>query len=274
MRRIVHLSDLHFGKIDERNIAPLLLRIKHIHPELVVISGDLTQRGTKREFQKARDFIISLALPVLAVPGNHDVPYYDVWNRLCSPYGRFTQFITPITSDRYTDEEIVIVGLNSVRQLSFWGGRIAERELARVEDIIKDVPTDGIRIVFMHHPLALPSAKEWHSDPFHNVVSGSERAMQRLANAHVDIFLTGHLHVFSIANTTEHYKIENYAGLIVQAGTALSSRLRGETSSFNVITTEKQLITVENYRRNVEIDDFTLVSAMTFDKGEQGWKSA
>src|SRR6185503_14406687 len=113
MRTIVHLSDLHFGRLDARIVAPLLAAIGSVSPHLIAISGDFTQRARRRQFGEARAFIQSLEHPYLVVPGNHDVPLYDVARRFLRPLARYRQFVADDLEPSHVDDEIAVVGLDS-----------------------------------------------------------------------------------------------------------------------------------------------------------------
>src|SRR6188474_1283976 len=130
MRTIVHLSDLHFGRLDERIIPPLLDQIDRLAPDLVAISGDLTQRARRRQFEHARAFLNRMPYPRLVVPGNHDVPLFNLAARLLDPFGGYRRHISPDLEPAHIDREMAVVGLNSARALTTGGrGRL---NMARV----------------------------------------------------------------------------------------------------------------------------------------------
>ncbi len=272
MRTIVHLSDLHFGAVDDKKIAPLLSCINLLDPDLVVISGDLTQRATISEYNAARAFIRSLDRKTLVVPGNHDIPYFNIWKRFLAPFERFNRYILAVSSDVYVDEEIAIIGVNTVQRFAFTEGRITTTELERIEKVFEKIPRDVMRVVFTHHPLELPTPKGEGHTHTHHLVHGSHKAMLRLAKAKIDMFLSGHLHIFNLTDTSVRYKIADYGGLIVQAGTALSTRLRGEGGSFNFIRLERPHVTVEQYQSEGITPNFTLASVTKFAETPSGWK--
>ena len=206
------------------------------------------------------------------VPGNHDIPYYDLWRRVLAPLERFHRYISSVSSDVYIDDEIAVVGMNTVQRLAFTRGRITNAELTRVEKIFADIPTHVLRVVFAHHPIALPAPSLAHHRHMHQVVHGREKAITRLSNAKVDVFLSGHLHVFNVADTSVGNKIAGYGGVIISAGTALSTRLRGEDSSFNVVKLEGGHITVDHYRFDDDVREFNLRTTAQFAETPSGWK--
>src|SRR5947209_5419336 len=132
MRTIVHLSDLHFGRIHEPATEPLVRQIVALQPQLVVISGDLTQRARTSQFQEARRFLESLPQPQIVVPGNHDVPAYNLVRRFLDPLKRYRQYITSDLLPTYIDDEIAVFGLNSARSLTTQYGKLRERDIAAV----------------------------------------------------------------------------------------------------------------------------------------------
>lgn len=270
MRTIVHLSDLHFGTVDKKKIAPLLMRINALEPDLVVISGDLTSRATVGEYKEARAFVRALQKKTLVVPGNHDIPFYNLWGRLLTPFARFNRYISPVSSDVYIDEEIAVIGMNTVQRFAFTRGRLTDTELTRAETMFEKAPEFAVRVVFTHHPIELPPVeKNVHT---HGVVYGGTKAIARLAKAKVDVFLSGHLHVFNVTDTSARYKIEGYSGVVIQAGTALSTRLRGKSSSFNVLQIQWSDITVLHYQYQENVSEFQFVGATRFTRTAFGWK--
>jgi len=245
VRTIVHLSDLHFGRLDERVLPPLLAHIRSLAPHLVVVSGDLTQRARRQEFLRARQFLDELGLPRLVIPGNHDVPLYDVAARLFSPFANFTRYITGDLEPVFADDEMIVVGLNSARSVILQGrGRLNESQVDRAAARLMAAPTDAIKIVITHHPFDLP---ETHGAQ--HLVGRSQMAMERFAAAGAHVFLAGHLHLSHIGHTGARYQIAGHDALVVQAGT-LSTRLRGEVPAFNLLRIQRPEIAVEQHHWN------------------------
>src|SRR2546421_12848536 len=115
MRRLVHLSDIHFGSVDRTILLPLIETVQRIGPHLVVVSGDLTQRAKPSEFAEAKAFLNQLPGPQLVVPGNHDVPLYNPYARFVGKLKLYQRYITPNLEPSYIDEEIAVVGINTAR---------------------------------------------------------------------------------------------------------------------------------------------------------------
>jgi 3',5'-cyclic AMP phosphodiesterase CpdA len=160
-RRIAHISDLHFGRIDPAVGDGLIRSLSETRPDLVVASGDFTQRARHREFAAARAFLDRLPGPVFAVPGNHDLPAYNLLERVWNPYRRYRKYISPDLEPIWRDGEVGIVGIKSSRRVPLattWAiGAIGRRQLERSARLDK-MPEELVRIVVVHHPLLLPES--------------------------------------------------------------------------------------------------------------------
>lgn len=267
MATIAHLSDIHFGRVDPRIVDPLVDATIAIAPELVVMSGDLTQRARRRQFQQARACLDRLPKPLLVIPGNHDVPLWDVALRFTDPYGRYRHYIQQDLDPVFSSDEFIAVGLNSARTFPFHGGgRLNEIQVDRAATRLRLAPTGALRIVVTHHPFDLPSTV--HAQK--HLIGRSEMAMQRLAEAGADVFLAGHLHVHHVGHTATRYKIAGHSALLIQAGT-LSTRHRGEANSFNVLRIAGGEIEVERYDWNVATGTFQPAWSKSFRRTNDGW---
>ena len=266
MRTIVHLSDMHFGRVDSRLVAPLVRTIHTIAPNLVALSGDLTQRARRSQFQQARAFLEQLPFPLLVVPGNHDVPLYNIAARFLNPYGGYRRYIERDLEPVYQNDEMIAVGLNSARALPFHGGgRLNGAQVARAAARLRSAPPDAVKIVVTHHPFDLP---EGHGDE--HLIGRSDMAMQQLAAAGADVFLSGHLHVSHVGHTAERYQIAGHSALVVQAGT-LSTRGRGELNTINVLRLARPRITIERYTWDEAGQAFQPSWSGTFQQSPDGW---
>jgi len=266
MRTLVHLSDLHFGRVDEQIIKPLISAVTDINPDLVAVSGDLTQRARSQQFREARAFLDALPQPQIVVPGNHDVPLHNVFSRFLQPLDKYKRHITDDLHPSYVDEEIVVVGVNTARSLTIKGGRINEDQVARIREQLCASNDDLIKTVVTHHPFDLP---EGHSE--RDLVGRSQMAMTGLAECGADLFLAGHLHVSHAGHTAKRYNISGHSALVVQAGTASSTRGRGEANSFNVIRIHRPDIIVERLEWRPESLTFAVASQERFRHTSDGW---
>src|SRR5215211_5624613 len=151
MRTIIHLSDLHFGRVNPLLLDPLLQVVREVKPDLVAISGDLTQRARSYQFQQARSFLDALPKPQIVVPGNHDIPLHNLFARFIEPLTKYKRYITDDLQPSYQDEEVVIVGVNTARSLVFKGGRINEIQVSRLRDKFCSFGEDVVKVIVTHH---------------------------------------------------------------------------------------------------------------------------
>ena len=241
MRTIVHLSDLHFGRTDPALIEPLLAALASIRPDVVAVSGDLTQRAKQKQFEEARDFLARVPAPQVVVPGNHDVPLYRVWERFLSPLGKYRRIIQDDLEPSFVDDEIALLGVNTARSLTFKGGRINEEQLASIKRRLAPLAESVTKVVVTHHPFDLPDET---GDV--DLVGRAREAMEVFSRCGVDLLLAGHFHL-SQAGESRRDEIAGYSALVVQAGTATSTRGRGEENSFNTLRVQRDEIVVERW---------------------------
>src|SRR5438552_10851343 len=156
MARLIHLSDLHFGAHDPRLVAAVAERVDEEEPDVVVISGDFTQRARTEQFHEACKFLERLrerGLEVLGVPGNHDVPLYDVLRRFLSPLTRYRRFIDESLCPFIELPEVVVLGINTARSLTFKDGRINQDQVEFIRETFARTASETVRILVTHHPL-------------------------------------------------------------------------------------------------------------------------
>ncbi|QGZ42003.1 3',5'-cyclic AMP phosphodiesterase CpdA [Pseudoduganella flava] len=267
MRTLVHLSDIHFGRVDDRLLAPLRATVEAVQPHVVVVSGDLTQRARSAQFQAARAWLDTLPQPQIVVPGNHDIPLYNVAARFLTPLTKYRRYITPNLAPEYVDDEIAVMGLNTARSLTIKDGRVNRDQVARLQERMAKVDQRLTRIVVTHHPFDLP--EQFDED---DLVDRAPMAMEAFARCGVDLLLAGHLHASHSGNSARRYKIAGYAALVVQAGTATSTRGRGETNSFNVLRIDQEEIQVERYGWKEETGAFEVVTIEVFRRAGNSWQ--
>ena len=230
MRTLVHLSDLHFGRIDPAVLEPLAHAVTEARPDVVVVSGDLTQRARRAQFRAAAEFLARLPRPQIVVPGNHDVPLYDVARRFLAPLARFHRHVHAEPFPEHVDDMLAVIGVNTARSLVFKGGRINREQVAALARRFDALPPGLVRIVVSHHPFEEgPHATE------RDRVGRAAMALRAFGACRVDLFLSGHLHRTHAALRVERHAEAGYANLVIHAGTASSTRGRGEANAFNVL---------------------------------------
>lgn len=238
MTRIAHLSDLHFGAEIPEVVEALAEDVARARPDLIAVSGDLTQRARIREYIAARAFLHRLPAPVLAVPGNHDMPSFELVERFTDPWRRWRRHVGPEVEPVWTDDRVAVVGLNTARRGGFdleWErGRVGRRRLARLEAKLAALPRHLIRIVVAHHPFAAPAAS-----PRAPLVAGALAALGAFVRHDVRMVLSGHLHLPDIAPARDLPPGARL--LLVQGSSATSHRLRGAPNAWHLITVEGEV---------------------------------
>jgi 3',5'-cyclic AMP phosphodiesterase CpdA len=234
MARITHLSDVHFGANDPKIVAATEAWLQQQQPDLVIISGDFTQRARVNQFREASAYINRLrasGLKLLMVPGNHDVPLYDIVRRFAAPLDRYKRYISNDLCPWFENDEVAVLGLNTARSLTFKDGRLNREQLRLLHERFDPVPGGKTRILVTHHPLfAMPIGE---GGELSEAVGRHKDAIKAVCEAGVHIALAGHFHQTYAEAAGK--MVENAGkSLIIQAGTATSTRLRNEQpQSFN-----------------------------------------
>jgi len=272
MARLIHLSDLHFGAHDQRLVDAVADRVDEEKPDLVVISGDFTQRARTEQFKEACDFLERLrdsGHDVLAVPGNHDVPLYDVFRRFLSPLTRYQRYIDDTLCPVHQLAGVTVLGINTARSLTFSEGRINEEQIQFIRDTFSRSDPAAMRVLVTHHPLfALPVGE---TGEVKQAVGRSELALDAAGEAGVDMLLAGHHHTAS-SHSARDLVTRAGPALVVQAGTATSIRLRDESQSFNRIDIEAETVTLT--LQNWSGDKFESSTAQKYVREGDHWRIA
>lgn len=270
MSRLVHLSDLHFGAHDPVIVSAVERYVDFARPDLVVVSGDLTQRARTEQFEEACRFLERLreaGHEVLAVPGNHDVPLYDVLRRFLSPLTRYRRFIDETLCPVHLIKGATVVGINTARSFTIKDGRINSEQVEFVRASFARSDPSLARILVTHHPLfALPVDA---SGALGRAVGRQELALDAIDRFGVDLLLAGHNHR---ASTHHARDLVTRAGgaLVIQAGTATSVRTRDEEQSFNLIEIADGVVTVALL--SWVKDCFEPGQPVQYRKDERGWQ--
>jgi 3',5'-cyclic AMP phosphodiesterase CpdA len=268
MTRIVHLSDLHFGAHDERLVRAVDGEVDALKPDLVVISGDFTQRARTEPFREACQFLEGLrdrGHEVIGVPGNHDIPLYDVLRRFFSPLARYRRFIDETLCPFVELPGVAVLGINTARSLTFKDGRINKQQVEFIRETFSRVASDAMRVIVTHHPLfALEVGGE-----VERAIGRQELALDAVEESGVDIVLAGHAHHASSQDASD---LVTRAGgvLVVQAGTATSTRVREQEQSFNTvdIVDRSATVTVHAWKR----DEFKANDAQRYQRQDGRWR--
>ncbi len=256
MPRFLHLSDLHFGTKHVTHLSDLILvEIARWKPEAVVVSGDFTLRGRHSEYQEARAFIAKIKSPLLAVPGNHDQPFFAPIERLLSPMRRYRRYIHATPDATLNVPGLTIVGLNDNRPIAP-GGFWSSTQRAWLAAELARAPRDSVKVVVSHHHFLWGG--KWRPAGFW----GPSGTLKWLRSQGVRLVLNGHTHVPTAAETPEGV-------VVVRAGTATCSRTRqGWGNTYNVIQVDSEQIVVSILKYSETEDAFVQVQQSSFSRSK------
>ena len=265
MRTLAHISDLHFGRVAPALLEPLRETLAEVAPDVLVVSGDLTQRARASQFCAARAYLDTLPYRRIVVPGNHDIPLYNILARFAAPLRNYRRIVSEDMEPAFIDDEVAIVGVNTARSFTFKGGRINEEQVERVKALICPLPESVVKVLVTHHPFDVPRGES----ELGHIVGRARMALEKLAGCGADLLLSGHLHETHVGKTAERYRIAGVSALVVQAGTATSNRTRESTNSFNVLRVSPRHIEVTEYEWTGT--RFQPDAARAFDHDGHGW---
>lgn len=229
---LIHLSDLHFGRIDADVLHKLESFIESNKPELVVLTGDLTQRAKKKEFSEARAFLERLKSPVFVIPGNHDVPLYNLFLRFVSPYKKFLRSLVGFTAQTYSTPDISVFGFWTLNRFTVKDGKLRKSEIAAARKFFESEDAGKLRVIASHHPVGPLPELETH------------------------LYLSGHLHQSEIRRMGD--------AILLSAGTATSNRTRKETQSFNLVEVKGGEVNISVYLFDPERKDWCPKNRQSF----------
>lgn len=225
---VLHLSDPHFGTERAAVRDGLLALAAQLQPDAIVITGDLTQRATPAQFAAAADFLRALPpVPRLVIPGNHDIPLWDLVQRLAAPYRRYSAVVDGPRQPVLSLPGLQVVAADTTRWWRHRHGTLGRGQIDTIAARLAAAPSGSWRLVATHHPLRVRDAADREDRPWRH-----QRALAVWQQAGAEAFLSGHLHVPAL--------LAAHPGgpgpVVVQAGTALSSRtLPGVANSVNLL---------------------------------------
>jgi len=240
MKTIMHISDLHFGTETKGMLELIMHDVKSLKPDLIVASGDFTQRAFAHQFKKADHFLkLFEGKNILCVPGNHDISYINPFERFFNTFKKYKKYIHHDINPKINSDKLAILGINTVSPFKSIVGTVTEDQLNTIIHFFQNLPADTVRIVVMHHNLI-------HSRR-HKIISNAEQLIHTMAFVKVNIILSGHLHYACFEQIRRDYFQHNM--YVVTAGTAVSKRVRRGQNSYNIVSINSDhfKITVREY---------------------------
>lgn len=231
MKLLVHISDTHFGTERLPVVEALISLVHENSPDLIVFSGDITQRARTGQFLAARAFIERLgAVPVLAIPGNHDIALFNLAARFLWPYRSYRRYLYRNLEPEFEASAVLALAVNTTRRFRHIDGEISVEQIERVARRLETARPGQLRVVVTHQPVCVVQEGERH-----NLLHRHERAVQRWGEAGADLILSGHIHLPFVCALHERTGVQ-HPFWAVNAGTAMSSRIRyGTDNSVNLI---------------------------------------
>lgn len=227
MSVLLQISDTHFGTEQPQVVEALIALAARQRPDVVVLSGDITQRARPAQFRAAKAFVDRLGAPVLTVPGNHDIALFDLWARLTRPYARYATAFGADLEPVHSSQDLLVVGVNTTRAWRHKNGEVSTAQIDRVAKLLTAASPKQLRVVVVHQPTAVTKAED-----LPNLLRGHQAALQAWSAAGADLVLGGHIHLpYTLALHGLARRL-----WVVQAGTAVSSRIRREApNSVNIV---------------------------------------
>jgi len=240
--KIVHLSDIHFGREIVPIVDAFVLRLSELNPDLVVISGDFTMAGRHTEYADALAFLGRIHQPIIATPGNHDIPVFNLPERFFAPLKRYNTYIAPASADRFVSDDGAVIALNSARpwdlSLDWSHGRISDGQIADADAFFTRHPGRRFSALVVHHPFVVPDDL-----PGFRTIRNGDRMLETLAKHRVDAILTGHLHRQFTTSRSIPLTEGRHEITLFQVATVASSRHRNQPNAFAVINADEHGVT-------------------------------
>ncbi len=232
MKKLLQISDPHFGTAQPPVMKALVELAQQQRPDVLVLSGDMTQRATAAQFREARTFCDRLEIPqMLALPGNHDIPLFNPWQRLVTPYARYLKEFGPGLEPALDTAWLQLSAVNTTRRWRHKNGEVSARQIDRVAERLRQALPGQLRVVVVHQPVYVLRAADEHDR-----LRGWEAAVRAWAAAGADIVMGGHIHLPYVCELSSCVDGLQRRLWCVQAGTALSSRIRREApNSVNLL---------------------------------------
>ena len=235
MTRLLQISDLHFGTEQPAVVDALRALSHHKRPDVLVVSGDITQRATHQQFKCARAFCDSLGIAqTLSVPGNHDIPLFNVFSRVISPYAAYQRAFGHVLEPELTTPTLCVATVNTTRWWRHKNGEVSAPQVKRVCEQLSQATAQQLRVVVVHQPVHVLRPQDEHDR-----LRGWQQAVQAWAAAGADIVMGGHIHLPYVCELSATVDGLDRRIWCVQAGTAVSSRIRREApNSVNLLEFE------------------------------------
>jgi 3',5'-cyclic AMP phosphodiesterase CpdA len=271
---VLHASDLHFGEPFRAEVGEAFARqAAQMAPDLIIISGDLTQRAKVGEYEQARAFLDRLpAVPRVVTPGNHDVPLYRFFERMFDPYRNYKTYIAEDLDTVTRLPGAVIVALNSAApHTAITNGRIRDHQIRLAADVFSSAAADEARIIVSHHHFA--PAPDYEGD---TQLPRAKEILEAFSDMGVELIFGGHLHRAYIGNSLDVHpgRDRQHGVIIVQSGTTTSRRGRAREqakNSFNTVRIAAQHVEITHYMYFEETQGFRPFSTHAFPRRESRW---